>query len=175
MLDRATQIDEAHFYLRFTIYHLLTERLRDVLMNDQPLAAAILKDDCVPAYELHWRYVLRFGNQTKSQRSDREVAAARDLDVVVRRDRQTAESRRDIVLEIVVILLPACVFNWIDIKENQICVFGISRRWVVGIKSAPCRVILFDNAIEIRRALLLRNGGKTKDANAQNCKQYSFH
>src|SRR5215813_13882936 len=93
----------------FTIY--LGERLRDVLMNDQPLTATILKDDRVPAGELNGRTVLRFGNETESQTSDGQVAAPCDLNVVIWRDCQTHEARRDIVFEIVVILLPAGVLH----------------------------------------------------------------
>src|SRR6266498_4390309 len=140
---------------------LLGERGGEVLVDDEPLSAAVLPDHGVPAVELEGLALLHVRRQVHRASRPGDLSVARDLQIIVDVELERGRSVEEELLGSLAVSGPPVVLQRSGVVEDEAGVVRVEGGSVLGLETLPRGVHLRVQGLEVRfRGLRLgRRGG----------------
>ena len=104
-----------------------------MFVDDQPLATTPLPNGGVPTILFQLATALLLDGEVERDASPSDVAVARQLQVIFRRQLQALEPAEQAPRSFIV-FAPTCVLQRSDIIENKVSLLRVERRGVIGVE-----------------------------------------
>jgi len=104
-----------------------------MFVDDQPLAPTPLPNGGVPTIHFQLATALLLDGEVERDASPSDVAVARQLQVIFRRQLQALEPAEQAPRAFIV-FAPTCVLQRSDIIENKVSLLRVERRGVIGVE-----------------------------------------